>query len=108
MDSAKLRRLVDWVGKGKRILLLAKAKSSKSFYALRARFCIFSLDSAKQNLQRKDFRKIRSFYPPHFVAPCQRRQSHHPQNPLFLSAPFCLQIFAKSFIIFKLRGFDNA
>ena len=38
------------VGKGKRTLLLAKAKSSKNFYAPRARFCEFvesSVDSAE-------------------------------------------------------------
>ena len=37
VDSAELwNRWLIKVGKGKRILLLAKAKSSKNFYALRA------------------------------------------------------------------------
>ena len=42
VDSAELwSRWLFEVGKGEKILLLAKAKSSKSFYALRARFWEF-------------------------------------------------------------------
>ena len=41
--------------KGERILLLAKAKSSKIFYALRARFCIFPLDSANAESTTEGF-----------------------------------------------------
>ena len=44
VESAELQnRWLIGVGKVKGILLLAKAKSSKSFYALRARFCDFVL-----------------------------------------------------------------
>ena len=44
VESAELwnRWLIE-AGKGKRTLLLAKAKSSKNFCAFRARFCDFAL-----------------------------------------------------------------
>ena len=43
------------IGKVERTLLLAKAKSSKSFCAPRARFCIFSLDSANAESTTEGF-----------------------------------------------------